>query len=116
MAYAKVKASATIGTQSVSTVVIGPIKIDGGSADIVMQTKTGGSGATTPTAYKLQISIDEAGSVFGDVASATITAGTGANAVVQSAVFSVVGLWIQVVSGAAFAAGTANLVLFGVEK
>lgn len=122
MAYAKIKnteGGVTIGTQLAGVVVIGPIKIDGGVADIALQTVTGGAGTTTPTAYKLQVSLDPAGGTgsFGDVASATITASASANAVVNMApATNVIGYWVRVVSGAAFAAGTATLWLFGIEK
>lgn len=118
-AYSKIKntnGAVTIGTQSASTVVIGPIKIDNGRAEITLMTKSVSGGTTTPTAYKLQYAINDAEDIWADVPSGTITASATGNAVVAMATVTVVGRAVRVISGAAFAAGTAELYIFGVEK
>lgn len=100
----------TIGTQSASTVVLGPVTIESGIADIQMYIKTAAGGCTTPTAYTLQMMGDLSNSVA-FTTSTTATASASGNAVVASTKAQFLGNACQVISGAAFAAGTAQLYL-----
>lgn len=104
---ARSSGTATIGSQTASTVVLGPFKLEN-SANILLVSTTGASGTTTPTAYTLQTCAEPTGTRFGNDAT-TITASATANAVVTAKVANIAATYVRVISGAAFAAGTATL-------
>jgi hypothetical protein len=101
----------TIGSQSASTVVAGPYDIDTGNCNVLLVTKTAAGGATTPTAYTLQVSPHASSDVWGTVpgTSVTITASGTGNTVVTAGGSNICARRIRVISGAAFAAGSASL-------
>lgn len=101
----------TIGSQSAATVVAGPYTIDTGTCDVLLATKSVAGGTTTATAYTLQVSPHPSDDVWGTVpgSSITITASATGSAVVTAGGSNICAQRIRVISGAAFAAGTASL-------
>lgn len=108
----------TIGSQSTGTVVAGPYTSVTGLVWAGFSTVTGAAGITTPTAYTIQCSMSDTDDVWGSLPTTTltITASASANAVVQAGRTTPFQCrrW-RVISGNAFAAGTASLYVHGTD-
>lgn len=104
-----------LASQVASTVIIGPIDLSTGEADIVLVSKSASGTVTTPTAPKLQIDVDGNGN-WVDEPSGSITPSGTSSAFVIVKCLSVLGKKVRVVAAGAFAAGDATIFLHGQEK
>jgi hypothetical protein len=110
----KFKGSGT-ASQTTGTVAIGPITVDGGLCSVSLIAKTVAGTITTPTNPKIQYSND-GGTVYVDVPSGSVTVSASSSTAAEVTKLDLVCTHIRVVTAGAFAAGDANLTLFGVER